>query len=75
MTEFEKWLNSPVVDEATKAELRSIENDQNEILARFSCPMEFGTAGLRAVMAAGISRMNVYTVAQTTEGLARLIED
>ncbi len=75
MTEFEKWLNSPVVDEATKAELISIENDRDEILARFSCPMEFGTAGLRAVMAAGISRMNVYTVAQTTEGLARLIED
>ena len=75
MTEFEKWLNSPVVDEDTKAELNSIANDENEILARFSRPMEFGTAGLRAVMAAGISRMNVYTVAQTTEGLARLIED
>ncbi len=75
MTEFEKWLNSPVVDDATKAELKEIENDSDEILARFSHPMEFGTAGLRAVMAAGISRMNVYTVAQTTEGLARLIED
>ena len=75
MTEFEKWLNSPVVDGATKAELKEIQNDENQILARFSVPMEFGTAGLRAVMAAGISRMNVYTVAQTTEGLARLIED
>lgn len=75
MTEFEKWLNSPAVDDDTKAELNSIANDRNEILARFSRPMEFGTAGLRAVMAAGISRMNVYTVAQTTEGLARLIED
>lgn len=75
MTEFEKWLNSTVVDEATKAELKEIQNDENQILARFSVPMEFGTAGLRAVMAAGISRMNVYTVAQTTEGLARLIED
>lgn len=75
MTEFEKWLNSPAVDEDTKKELEAIANDENEILARFSRPMEFGTAGLRAVMAAGISRMNVYTVAQTTEGLARLIED
>ena len=75
MTEFEKWLNSPVVDDATKAELKEIQNNSDEILARFSHPMEFGTAGLRAVMAAGISRMNVYTVAQTTEGLARLIED
>ncbi len=75
MTEFEKWLNSPVVDEDTKKELEAIANDENEILARFSRPMEFGTAGLRAVMTAGISRMNVYTVAQTTEGLARLIED
>ena len=75
MTEFEKWLNSPVVDADTKKELEAIANDENEILARFSRPMEFGTAGLRAVMSAGISRMNVYTVAQTTEGLARLIED
>ncbi|MBR2915932.1 MAG: phospho-sugar mutase [Clostridia bacterium] len=75
MTEFEKWLNSPVVDDATKAELKEIQNNSDEILARFSHPMEFGTAGLRAVMAAGISRMNVYTVAETTEGLARLIED
>ena len=75
MTEFEKWLNSPVVDDATKAELKEIQNNSDEVLARFSHPMEFGTAGLRAVMAAGISRMNVYTVAQTTEGLARLIED
>lgn len=75
MTEFKKWLNSPVVDEDTKKELEAIANDENEILARFSRPMEFGTAGLRAVMTAGISRMNVYTVAQTTEGLARLIED
>lgn len=75
MTEFEKWLNSPVVDDATKAELKEIQNNSDEILARFSHPMEFGTAGLRAVMAAGISRMNAYTVAQTTEGLARLIED
>ncbi len=75
MKEFEKWLNSPAVDEETKKELEAIKNDENEILARFSVPMEFGTAGLRAVMTAGISRMNIYTVAQTTEGLARLIED
>ncbi|MFR5864623.1 MAG: hypothetical protein ACLUFV_05390 [Acutalibacteraceae bacterium] len=37
--------------------------------ARFAVPMHFGTAGLRSVMAAGISRMNVYTVAQTTQAL------
>ncbi|MEG2118347.1 MAG: phospho-sugar mutase, partial [Clostridia bacterium] len=36
--------------------------------------MEFGTAGLRSVMGAGIARMNIYTVSQTTQGLAELIK-
>lgn len=75
MTEFERWLSSPAVDDAAKAELNAISGDPDEINARFSHPMEFGTAGLRAVMQAGTARMNVYTVAQSTEGLARLIED
>ena len=35
--------------------------------------MSFGTAGLRSIMGAGISRMNIYTVAQATQGLAELI--
>ncbi|XP_029445388.1 phosphoglucomutase-2 isoform X2 [Rhinatrema bivittatum] len=36
--------------------------------------MEFGTAGLRAAMGAGIARMNDLTIIQTTQGLCRYLE-
>ena len=72
---YNKWLSSPIVDEQTKEELRAIANNEEEIMARFGVPMEFGTAGLRSIMTAGTGRMNVYTVAHTTAGLAKLIID
>lgn len=56
-----------------RSELESIDGNENEIIARFTAPMSFGTAGLRSIMGAGISRMNIYTVAQATQGLAELI--
>ena len=75
MDMYNKWLSSPVVDEETKEELRSIAGNEEEITARFGVPMEFGTAGLRSTMTAGTGRMNVYTVAHNTAGLAKLILD
>lgn len=74
-TAYEKWLSSPVVDEEYKAELRAIADDENEIRSRFVSYLSFGTAGLRGTMAAGTNRMNVYTVAHATQGLADLILD
>lgn len=74
-TAYEKWLASPVVDEGYKAELRAIADDENEIKSRFVSYLSFGTAGLRGTMAAGTNRMNVYTVAHATQGLADLILD
>lgn len=72
---YEKWLSSPVVDEGTKEELRLIEADEDEIKSRFVSYLSFGTAGLRGTMAPGTNRMNVYTVAHATQGLADLILD
>jgi len=69
---YTHWLNSPFVDNATKEELRSV-CSEDEIKGRFNGYMSFGTAGLRAEMGAGTARMNLYTVAHATEGLARLI--
>ena len=69
-----EWLASDVVDEDTKAELRAIEGNEDEIKFRFDSYMEFGTGGLRSKMSAGCAMMNVYTVAQATEGVARAIE-
>ena len=36
--------------------------------------LEFGTAGLRGIIGAGINRMNIYTVRRATQGLANYIK-
>ncbi len=71
--EFERWLNNKSLDEVSKSRLNEIANDETAIAERFAVPMSFGTAGLRSTMDVGISKMNVYTVGQTTQGLAELI--
>ena len=71
LKEYQNWLAHTTGDDLEA--LKAIEGDENAILARFAIPMAFGTAGLRSTMDLGISRMNVYTVAQTTKGLADLV--
>lgn len=70
---YEEWLSNPCFDEETKAELKAISDDENEIKERFYQELEFGTAGLRGIIGAGINRMNVYTVRKATQGLANYI--
>lgn len=70
---YDEWLSNPYFDEATKAELKSIADDENEIKERFYTELEFGTAGLRGIIGAGTNRMNVYTVRKATQGLANYI--
>jgi phosphoglucomutase len=67
---YNEWLNDPSIDEATKAELRGIAGQSEEIEDRFGADLAFGTAGLRGVMGAGTRRMNIYTVRRATQGLA-----
>lgn len=71
--QYQEWLQNPYFDEATKAELRSIAEDENEIKERFYKDLEFGTAGLRGIIGAGCNRMNIYTVRRATQGLANYI--
>ena len=73
MDEYKYWLESPVVDASTKAELEGIADNEAEIEGRFKAMLTFGTAGLRGIMKAGIGAMNVYTVRYATQGLANLI--
>lgn len=70
---YESWLENPYFDDATKAELRAIADDENEIKERFYMDLEFGTAGLRGVIGAGTNRMNIYVVRKATQGLANYI--
>ncbi len=70
---YNEWLANPYFDEETKAELRAIAEDENEIKERFYMDLEFGTAGLRGIIGAGINRMNIYVVRRATQGLANYI--
>ena len=70
---YEEWIENPYFDEATKAELKEIADNENEIKERFYTELEFGTAGLRGIIGAGTNRMNIYTVRKATQGLANYI--
>ena len=70
---YKLWLDSDVLTEDEKKELRDIADNDDEIKIRFSSGLTFGTAGLRGTMKVGMNAMNVYTVAQATQGLANLI--
>lgn len=64
------WIENEFTDKQTKEELISIESCVEEIEDRFYKDLEFGTGGLRGVIGAGTNRMNIYTVAKTSQGLA-----
>ncbi len=74
MSEYKKWISYENLDVELRNELTAIENDPKEIEERFAFPLSFGTAGLRGVIRAGINGMNIYTVAQATQGLAELVK-
>ena len=71
--QYEEWLNNPYFDEKTKDELRKISNNKKEIEDRFYKDLEFGTAGIRGIIAAGRNRINIYTIRRATFGLANYI--
>lgn len=71
---YKSWCESLIFDEETKKELLEISNNEKEIEDRFYKELEFGTAGLRGIMGAGLNRMNKYTVGKATQGLANFIK-
>ena len=70
---YDYWKNSPDIDAEFKAELESIKDDDKEIEERFSRNIEFGTAGMRGLLGAGLNRINKYTVRRVTQGYAEYI--
>ena len=70
---YKRWLNSDAITEEERRELEAIGGNDDEIKLRFTSGLTFGTAGLRGTMKTGMNAMNVYTVAQATQGLANLI--
>lgn len=71
--EYDKWLNSNLLNEEEKNELRSIANDEKEIENRFYTNLSFGTAGMRGVRGIGKNRMNRYNIRKATQGLSNYI--
>ena len=71
--EFNRWLAYPQLSEELRLEMLAIADNAEEIELHFGTSMSFGTAGLRSTMNAGPACMNVYTVAQATQGIAALL--
>jgi phosphoglucomutase len=71
---IQQWFSSDV-DEASRREVQRLldRGNEAELEDRFALDMEFGTGGLRGIMAAGTNRMNTYTVARAAQGLANYI--
>ena len=68
-----EWLASPIIDEATKAEIKAMYDDKTALVDAFYQNLEFGTGGLRGIMGAGTNRMNKYIVGMATQGFANYI--
>ena len=71
---YNHWLESDIINEETKNELRNIKDDK-EIEDRFYKDLEFGTGGLRGIIGAGTNRMNIYTVSKATQGFANYLNE
>ena len=66
--EYESWLVNARADADVVAELKTL--DDSKIEDAFYRDLAFGTGGLRGVIGVGTNRMNVYTVAKASQGLA-----
>jgi len=73
MNNYQKWIDSEIVNEESRKELVAIQHDDPEIQDRFYKNLEFGTGGLRGIIAAGTNRINIYAVRKATQGLANFI--
>lgn len=71
---YKLWSEHSYFDLETREELRAL-TDLLEIEDRFYMDLEFGTGGLRGILAAGTNRMNIYVIRKATQGLADTIRE
>ena len=74
LAKAKSWLSDQYDEETRKKVQNLIDNDPNELTESFYRILEFGTGGLRGIMGVGTNRMNIYTVAMATQGLANYIK-
>lgn len=71
---YEQWMNSDKLDEKMQQELKALDKDAELKQDAFYTSLEFGTAGMRGILGPGTNRMNIFTIRQATEGLARFMD-
>ncbi|MBP9521185.1 MAG: phospho-sugar mutase, partial [Enterococcus sp.] len=71
---YEQWSTYENLDESLSQQLAALSDQTDALEDAFYAPLEFGTAGMRGILGPGINRMNIYTIRQATEGLARFID-
>lgn len=69
MALYERWKKETADNAELAKDLEGLSDE--EISDRFYRELDFGTAGLRGVLGAGTNRMNVYTVARASAGVAK----
>lgn len=69
-----EWLTDPYYDETTKAEVRKLLQNPQQLTDAFFTDLSFGTGGLRGIMGVGTNRINIYTIRKATQGLANYIQ-
>jgi len=69
-----EWLKPPYDQETRTAVKNLIDSNPKELEESFYRSLEFGTGGLRGIMGVGTNRMNKYTVAKATQGLANYMK-
>jgi len=65
------WLNSELVDEATKVNLRLMDNKTIE--DHFGKELEYGTGGIRAILAPGSNKLNIFTIRKASLAFAQYL--
>lgn len=75
LNEYNKWCDKAIQDKEIVKELQSMSGDMKKIEDAFYCNLAFGTGGLRGIIGAGTNRINVYTIARASQGLADYINN
>ncbi|UPM53665.1 phospho-sugar mutase [Gottfriedia acidiceleris] len=71
---YEKWIQSPTLDQELKEQLINLENNHLILKESFYQNLEFGTGGMRGEIGPGTNRMNIYTIRKASAGFAKYIE-
>lgn len=70
LVRYQQWCEQAPLDEAGRAALAAMQNDETERKGCFGAELQFGTAGIRGIMGIGTNRLNDFTVRRTAQGLA-----